>query len=127
MTAGKSAGPVCVFVCRIWTLVVLSYVSMFMLPLAWNAYGKNLRSAATRARDEFHNRVALMGLSRAHAVGIQLLLLVSLWLNSSLATRLISLVVGTIAIRCQLAPNEVRLRDAALLITGCCLGDGALE
>lgn len=92
---------------QIWTLVVLSYVSMFMLPLAWNAYGKNLRSAASRARDEFHNRVALMGLSRAHAVGIQLLLLVSLWLNSSLATRLISLVVGTIAIRCQLAPNEV--------------------
>lgn len=79
---------------------------MFLLPLAWKLYGARVRATIRQGREELMNRVALMGLTRAHAVGIQLMLLFSLWLNSSLSNRLISLSVGVIAIRCQLDPNE---------------------
>eukprot|EP00873_Tetraselmis_striata_P022449 jgi/Tetstr1/442713/TSEL_030803.t1 len=90
-----------------WALLCLSYGSLFLLPLGWKMYGARLRAAASSCREQLLARIALMGLSRAHAIGIQLMLLFSMWLNASLSNRLISLAVGVIAIRCQLDSNEV--------------------
>lgn len=90
-----------------WSLAVLVYVTAFTLPAAYTAHREAVQRAYTGACASASARWEALGLSRKHKALALALALGCLWLRSGWNTRLVALLVGALAVRCQLKPAEV--------------------
>lgn len=79
-----------------------------MFPITWAHFGSRISARVASWKSRVATRVKYAGLTRTHAVVIQCLLALSMWLHSGLASQMTIILVFTIAARCQLHPQEVR-------------------
>lgn len=94
---------------------MLVYVTAFTLPAAYTAHREAVQRAYTGACASASARWEALGLSRKHKALALALALGCLWLRSGWNTRLVALLVGALAVRCQLKPAEV---DRIIAIAG---------
>lgn len=91
----------------IWSLVTLGFVAAFTLPAAYSRNHETVQAGYRQAVVAASARWEALGLSRKHKAVVLAILLGSLWLRSSWPTRFVALLVGALAVRCQLKPAEV--------------------
>jgi len=101
-----------------WTLAALGFASTFTLPYALYTNKDSIDAVCSGVAGAAHARWAALGISRKQKAAGLFVLICTIWMRISWSNRLIGLLMGALAIRCNLKPAEVAaIREHAAPLT----------
>lgn len=101
-----------------WTLATVGFIATFTIPYAVHTNRDAVEAVTSQFVGIAQAKWAALGLSRKQKAGTLLAVVFFLWLRSSWTNRLIGMLLGTLAVRCNLKPAEVAaIREHAAPLT----------
>lgn len=104
----------------VWTLALMAFISIFTVPYLSQQYASSINATYSAMLSIVKSNIKAIGWTRKQRAAVFLLVMSLLWVWSTWFYRIIGVLIGAMAIRCNLKPAEIDAirQHAAPLTTG---------